>query len=291
MTDLVDRFIRSCRIIRASYKVLDADGELLFLPILSGIVTAIVGGALVYQSYALGTFDAFRDGSDPRAAMDGLYVWLFGFYVVEYFVIYFFNTALVGAAIVRLGGGDPTVVSALGLAGRRAWQILGYAIISATVGIILRIIAERVGFIGRLIAAGIGLAWTVATFLVVPVMAAEGIGPIAAIEKSTSLLRQSWGENLIGNAGISFVFSAIGAVLVLIGYGGGMWLYTHGDRWPALLLALTCAMLLAAVAILGSALAGVYQAAVYYFTVVGEPPEGFDKGLIRDAFAQRRESF
>jgi hypothetical protein len=287
--DFVDRFIRSCRIIKASYKVLDADGELLFLPILSGIVTAVAGGALVYHSYATGMFDAVKDG-DP-GAMQGIYVWMFGFYVVQYFIIYFFNTALVGAAIARLDGRDPTVGSALRLALSRVWQILGYAIIAATVGIILRMIAERVGFIGRLIAGAIGLVWTVATFLVVPVMAAEGVGPFAAIEKSTALLRKTWGENLIGNAGISIVFSGIGALLILVGYGGGMWLYDRGDELAALILALTCAMLFAAVAILGSALGGVYQAAVYYFTVMGEPPEGFDKGLIRDAFAQKPERF
>jgi hypothetical protein len=286
MTDFVERFIRSCRIIRASYKVLDADGELLFLPILSGLVTAVVGGALVYQAYDYGTLDALKEGGEP-ASLQGLYIWLFVFYVIEYFIIYFFNTALVGAAIARLGGGDPTLASALGLALRRTGPILGYAIISATVGLLLRMIAERVGFIGRLIAGGIGLAWTVATFLVVPVMAAEGLGPMAAIGKSTSLLRESWGENLIGNAGISIVFSSIGAVLILVGYGGGQMLYQNGDEGSAILLAVVCAMLLAAVMILGSALSGVYQAAVYYFAVVGEPPDGFDKGLIRDAFAPK----
>ncbi|MEO8667787.1 MAG: DUF6159 family protein [Bauldia sp.] len=288
MTDFVDRFIRSCRIIKASYKVLDADGELLFLPILSGIVTAVVGGGLIYQSYTLGTFDALKDGD--AAKLQGIYVWLFGFYVVEYFIIYFFNTALVGAAIARLDGGDPTVGSALALAFRRTWQILGYAIISATVGIILRMVAERIGFVGRLIAAGLGLAWTVATFLVVPVMAAEGVGPIEAIEKSAALLKKSWGENLIGNASISVVFGSIGAAVILVGYGGGLWLHNRGNDGAALLLAIACAMLLAAVAILGSALAGVYQAAVYYFTVIGEPPDGFDKGLIRDAFAPKATS-
>ncbi len=105
------------------------------------------------------------------------YAVLFVFYVVQYFVIIFFNTALVGAAIERLEGGDPTVASALTLARSRIGAILGYAVISATVGLLLRMIAERLGIIGRFIEAGAGLAWTVTTFLVVPVLAAEGVGP------------------------------------------------------------------------------------------------------------------
>ena len=102
--------------------------------------------------------------------------WLFVFYVVN-LIVFFFNTALVGAAIERLEGGDPTVASALALARSRIGAILGYAVISATVGVLLRMIAERLGIIGRFIEAGTGLAWTVTTFLVVPVLAAEGIGP------------------------------------------------------------------------------------------------------------------
>ena len=286
MAGLVDRFTRSWQIIKASYQVLDADGELLFLPILSGIATAVVGGALIYQAFDYGTFDALKDGGSA-ASLTGFYIWLFAFYVVEYFIVFFFNTALVGAAIERLDGGDPTIASALGPAVRRIGPIFGYAIISATVGLLLRAIAERVGFIGRLIVGGLGLAWTVATFLVVPVMAAEGLGPLSAIEKSTALLKKSWGDNLIGNAGISFVFSSIAALFVAVGYGGGVMLLDRGYQLPAILLMVVSGMVLAAVMILGSALSGVYRAAVYYFAVTGEPPGGFDMGLVRGAFGQK----
>jgi hypothetical protein len=286
MTDFVDRIIRSAQLIRASYKVLDADGELLFLPVLSGVVTLIVGGLLVRQAIDFGTFEALRSRHDMEA-LNGFYLWLFGFYVAEYFIVFFFNTALVGAAIARLDGGDPTVGSALALAARRTLPILGYAIVAATVGMLLRMIADRVGFIGRLVAGGLGLAWTVATFLVVPILAAEGAGPVAAIEKSTELLRKTWGENIIGNAGISFIFSGIGVVIVLLGFGGGRLMLADGNEFGAMLVMIVAGMLLAAVAILGSALSGVYQAAVYYFAVIGEPPEGFDRDLIRDTFAPK----
>jgi hypothetical protein len=227
MADVITRFVRSVELIQASAKVLRSDAELLILPVLSGIATLVVGAALVWQAFLSDLFPSMADGEPVGPLSTGFVVWLFAFYFVQYFVIIFFNTALVGAAIARLDGGDPTVSDALALAWSRIGSILGYALISATVGVLLRLIAEKLGFIGRLIEFGAGLAWTVATFLVVPVLAAEGVGPLKAIERSGSLLSETWGENLIGSGGISLVISFVGAAIILLGYGGGTLLVNH----------------------------------------------------------------
>ncbi len=281
--DLIDRFSRSWQLIKASAAVLRSDRELVILPVLSGIATTIVCGALVWQAYDYGTFDKLRE-SGQMSDLGGLYGWLFVFYLCQYFVVIFFNTALVGAAIERLEGGDPTVASALALAVRRIGPIFGYAIVSATVGVLLRALAERLGFIGRLIEGGVGLAWTVATFLVVPILAAEGLGPVEAITKSASLLRRSWGENLIGNAGISLVLSLATGIIAFVGIGGGTALVKRGEPTLGVPLIVVAGILLLVLIVLGSALSAVYAAAVYRFAVGGETPGGFDRLLIRDAF-------
>lgn len=283
MPDTIDRFTRSWQLIKASASVLRSDGELLVLPVLSGLATALVAAVFVFQMMDYGFFDSLRDNGE-LASMGPLYGWLFAFYVVQYFVIIFFNTALVGAAIDRLDGGDPTVGSALAIAIRRIGPIFGYAVISATVGVLLRAFSERTGFIGRLVAGAIGLAWTVATFLVVPILAAEGVGPIEAIEKSVQLLRKSWGENIIGNAGISLIVSSAAAVLILIGAGGSQILAAREAYVSASTLMAVSAVLLLILMVVGSALSAIYAAAVYYFAVLGDPPEGFDQSLIREAF-------
>jgi hypothetical protein len=178
MTDIVSSFARSLQLIRASGKVLRSDPELLILPVISGIATVIVGAALVWPAFAAGIFPPLEDGEPVGPLSPAFYVWLFVFYFVEYFVIIFFNTALIGAAIARLEGGNPTVGSAIALAWSRILPIIGYAFVSATFGLLLRMVAEKLGFLGRLIEFGAGLAWTVATFLVVPVLAVEGVGPL-----------------------------------------------------------------------------------------------------------------
>ncbi len=286
MADPISRIERSVRLIRASWDVLRSDGELLLLPVLSAAATVLVVGGFILAVMTSGTFDNAQAGEAMRPP-PMFYAEMFAMYVAQYFVIIFFNTALVGAAIERLNGGDPTVRSALRLAVSRIGPILGYAVISATVGVILRMFAERLGFIGRLVVAGIGVAWTVATFLVVPILAAEGLGPVAAISKSGALLRQSWGENVIGNTGIALVMGVLAGVIGFVGVGGGAKLYDGGYAALGIPVIAVSVASMAMVMVVGSALAAVYQAAVYDYAVNGRPPRDFDGDLVREAFAPK----
>jgi hypothetical protein len=285
--DIFSRFERSCRLIAASWQVLRSDRELLVLPVMSAVATALVVASFAVAAFAGGEFDALHAGGTGSAPDVSVYAWCFAFYVVQYGVVIFFNTALVGAALERLDGGDPTLGSALALAWRRIGAILGYAVVSATVGVVLRMVSERLGLIGRLIGLGAGLAWTVMTFLVVPVLAAEGVGPIAAVEKSALLLRRSWGENLMGSAGISLVMSALMAIIMVVGVAGGIVSLNRGDTVAGVALLAASVPLVLGVLLVGAALSAIYQAAVYYYAVAGEPPSGFDRDLLRTAFGRK----
>ena len=278
---------RSWRLIKASTAVLNEDGELLFLPILSAAAALTMSGALIWQAVDSGAFATLKD-HDTLSATPSLYAWLFVFYIVQYFIVIFFNTALVGAAIERLDGGDPTVRSALGLAFARLPQILGYAVISATVGMVLRVIGERGGIIGRLVAGSLGLTWTIVTFLVVPLLAAEGLGPMEAIERSGQLLRKTWGENLIGSSGISIVTGIVAAIAAMAGVGG-WFLFASGNALGIPLIGLAVFFGVGAIAF-GSALSAVYAATLYYYAVLGAPPAGFDKDLVRNAFETKEST-
>ena len=125
--------------------------------------------------------------------------------------IFFANTALVGAAMIRLQGGDPTLADGVRIASKNFLNILGYALIAATVGMILDRIREAKGnsfwnIISRWLVSIMGVAWNIATFLVVPVLAVEGVGPIEAIKRSGSLLKKTWGEQIAGNFGLGAIF-------------------------------------------------------------------------------------
>src|SRR6266540_3015620 len=123
-----------------------------------------------------------------------------------FFVSIYFNAAVMGAAMIRLNGGDPTISDGLKVARANIRRIAGWALLTATVGLILRAVSQRFGFIGRVIAGIAGAAWGIVTYLVVPVLIFEKIGPWAAVKRSGSLLRQTWGEAAGGYLTLGGIF-------------------------------------------------------------------------------------
>ena len=283
---MFERLSRSWSLTKASASVLRQDKELLLFPLISMGALVLVVASFAAPVFGLGILDGISGGGD-KAISAGLYVVGFLFYFSQYFVIFFFNAALVGAAMIRLDGGNPTLGDGLRIATSKIGAIAGYALIAATVGMILRAIQERVGFIGKIIVGLLGVGWTVATYLVVPVLVARDVGPIDAVKESTALLRKTWGENVIGQVGIGaafgFIFMAVigcGFVLVAASF------MTHS----IVLIVLALIATVIAVAITGlvqSALTGIYAAALYRFATTGEGTKGFDANAMKLAFAPK----
>jgi hypothetical protein len=277
-----NRFSRSWGLIKASAGVLSKDKELLVFPLLSAICTLIVTAAFVLPALGMGALDGLdKDGGGVSVTV---YALAFLFYLVQYFVIFFFNSALVGAAMIRLDGGDPTLRDGLRIAGGKALPILGYAAIAATVGMILRAIQERAGLLGRLVSGFLGVAWTLASFLVVPVLVANNVGPIDAVKESALLLKKTWGENLIGQGGVGLVFGLVFTGLILAGAVAIVAAATTGNGVLIGLLAAVVVIALLLAALIQAALSGIYSAALYRYAVGAGDSEGFDAQLLGQAF-------
>ena len=209
---MFDRLSRSWGLVKASATVLRQDKELMLFPLISLAALAVVVACFALPVIGLGALDGLSGAGGKSPAV---YVVAFLFYFSQYFVIFFFNVALVGAAMIRLDGGNPTLGDGIRVATSKIVSIAGYALIAATVGMVLRAIQERVGFVGKIIVGLLGIGWTVATYLVVPVLAARDVGPIDAVKESAALLKKTWGENVIGQVGLSaaFVFIFMGVAL------------------------------------------------------------------------------
>src|SRR5215471_7013325 len=159
------RIGRSFQLVGQSYRILMQDKELMVLPLISGVFIVI---AVAAMAAGFGLTASHLPQRGP-----GLYIPAFLFYVVTYTIGIFFQAAVVAGATERMRGGDPTVSSALAAAARRIGPILMWAVVAATVGMILRAIQDRVGFLGRILAGLMGVAWSLATFFIVPVLVLE----------------------------------------------------------------------------------------------------------------------
>lgn len=271
-------FSNSWALVKTSANVLKMDKELMVFPVMSGIATVLVTASFIAPI-------VFIEGGAGLLAEDGSYLGYvvgFLFYLVQYTVIFFFNSALVGAALIRLEGGDPTVSDGLSIATSRMGSILGYAAIAATVGMILRAISERSGFVGRMVVGLVGMAWTLATYLAVPVLVTRGVGPIDAVKESAALFKKTWGEQVVGNFGIGWAVFVMGLSWALVS-GGLVW--GAANVAPQAVLAAVGVSVLGFVflGLLSATLKGIYTAALYQYATTGQV-EHFDPAMMGGAF-------
>jgi hypothetical protein len=249
----------------------------------------IVTAVMLIPLSASGLLTAAESGEVGQGqAVFGL-ILAFIFYFLMYTVIIFSNTALVGATLMRLNGEDPTVRDGFRIASERIGTILGYAGISATVGVILSIIrGDEDNFVGQIAASILGTAWNIITFLVIPVLVVENISPIDAIKRSGGLLRKTWGEQLVGTFSINAIFGLITfAVILFVGVPMFMLAGSTSSVVVIFVAVAIVVLLVMAISLLGAALNGVFQAALYKYATEGEVVSEFQGGLVSDAFQQK----
>jgi len=271
------------QITKLSWKVLQLDRELIFFPIM-GTLGAIIVGVIAAGVFAgTGTFDRLGSGETEFNVVD-LIITLVAYFGGLYMVI-FFNAALVAAARERLEGGDPNVMSGI-RAVRGMWlAILGWTIITGTVGLILQALQSMarenshgvMRIVAMILVALLQTAWAYITFFVIPVLVVERVGPIGAIRRSGRLLRQSWGEQL--TASFSFFLIYLLALLIV-----AIPVVVLIFLWPVG--AIIVGVILGGIALASvAAMEGIFKAALYEWVSEGKGSEWFDQQLLSNAYA------
>ena len=274
------------QITKLSWKVLQLDRELIFFPIM-GALGAIIVGAIAAGVFAgTGTFDRLGGGEHEFNVVDVI-ISLVAYFGALYMVI-FCNASLVAAARERLEGGDPNVMSGI-RAVRGMWlAILGWTLITGTVGLVLQALqgAARdnthgvMRIVAIILVALLQTAWAYITFFVIPVLVVERIGPIAAIRRSGRLLRQSWGEQL--TASFSFFFIYLIAVLIVA-------IPVAILVFVAPVAAIIVGVVLGGIAIASvAAMEGIFKAALYEWVSEGKGSEWFDRQILSNAYALKQ---
>ena len=268
---------RSFTLIKESWKVISLDKEILLFPVLSGVALLFILLSFVLPALFLG---------GTRAEFSGglLLIGLFLFYLLCYFVVIYFNTALITCARIRLTGGNPVFMDGIRNANAHIVPIFMWAMISATIGLVLHLLQERAGIIGQVILGLVGAAWSLITYFAIPVMIFEEKGPIDAIKQSASLFRKTWGETLIGQVSIGIVFVILGIIGMIPVFLALM----SGSFTLFLILLAIFIIYIALLMVVGSSLQGVYNTALYLYATTGSVPEAYSKELIENAFAPKQ---
>jgi Family of unknown function (DUF6159) len=274
----MNRFMMSWEIAKRSWAVLRADKTLAWFPVLSALGSLVVVGVLA-GLFAVAGIDDSASGSTLEPIG---YVLVVVAYLALAMVQTYFLAGLVAGADQRLRGHDSTVRSALEVANSRLHRLLPWAVVTATVTMVLQAIEERFGIVGTIVARLVGLAWNLVTFLVVPILVLEDLGVGDALKRSKDLFKKTWGENVVGQFGIGFVGAlltipgvALVAIGVALGTGGMIVLGTIGVLWVVV------------AAVIVSALSGIYRTALYHYAANGQVPGEFSGIDFEQAFRRR----
>jgi len=274
---MAGRLARSWRILRFSAGVLRRNKRLLVLPVFS------FGAAALLLAGYLGLYWRWQFAVEPGTSLSASGIPLavgFVFYFAASNVVIFFNSALVLAAAQAMNGEQPTVGGALRGTLVKSKSILGYASLSATLGVLLNILEDRLGVVGVFVARLFGIAWALATYLAIPVLVYRDIGPIDAVRESAALLKRTWGENIVANAGLGLLFGFLYFALIFLAMIPGSMVYVSfmdSATGPEELFLTgvaflaVCLVLLLLIA-MHTALNGIYATALYRHAI-GAPTE------------------
>ncbi len=286
---------RSWRLAGTSWRLLAGEKSLLVLPLV-GTVLACAALAAIYFGVVepLGLADFSDDtpddpDDDPALEAEHLLVMLLVYAVIS-FITTFFGVALASAALGRMRGENASAGTGLARATSRLVTIACYAVMAGALAVALQVLRKRGGTVGRVGASFLSFASSVATFLVVPVIAAERGGPVAAVKRSALLLKTTWGENVIGSAGLGLLFFLVVLACALLGgVSAALWAGEE-TRVLGMVLAALAAGAFALSLVVFMALDGVYRAALYRYAVDETVPAGFTREEFAGAFRARDTS-
>ena len=270
-----DRLSNGWRISMNSFKVLKENKQLIIFPILSGLSLIMIIGSFVIITLAGARWD-FANVSRPNSIEN--YAVILLFYIVNYFIVVYFNTALIHCTTLYFRGEEVTVRKGLDFSFSRTGAIFSWALFAGTIGTILKIVQDNLGSIGKIVIGLVGVAWSIATFFVVPVIAYENLGPIGAFKRSLQLMKEKWGESL--SAGFSFgLIQFLGIIMIAIfAFLGALIHPIVGIVIGVLGISLLFAII--------SATQSIFISAVYH-NINGDPVEHYNQQFIDNLFAKK----
>lgn len=290
----MERWRRGIAILKASWSILRGQPELMVLPVASASgVIVLASGFILAEIFWSGAPKPGPDMTNPW-----FYLSAFAVYLACAFIVVFANAALIHCARRSLDGGRASLSEGLQAAAARWAQILGWSAVAATVGLVLKTLAGVcrgaaddsrqnfiVSLIGLIVVSLLDAFWVMLTYFVMPVVALEGLGPIAAVKRSSALISKRWGEALVGEGALG-VFALIG-FLVLALASATLIGVVNALGAPDSALAIGFAIFAVVTVIASVALVtmnAIFVTGVYSYAVSGQAPAVFGEDLVGAVF-------
>jgi len=275
---------RGWALTKQSWGVLKSDRSLVIFPMLSAIF-ALIAVAVIWLPTA--SMSGVLAGEAINEHDPVYYIAAAATAYVSTFIAVFFNVALAACAVRSLRGEDTTVGEGIRAAMQRLGPILGWTLVAATIGLVLRLLQDRIPLAAKIAVWIAGAAWAVATFFVIPVLALERSGPWQSIKRSVAVVNARWGEGATGTVAISAVTVLVVVIVMVGGAACAIVLFAAGLQQLAIAVIAIAVAAVIVVSIVSSALTEIFRVAVYQYAVTGATPGAFDNALLQNAFDGR----
>jgi hypothetical protein len=262
----MSRIKRGWGLTKKSWSLLREHPALVRFPLYGGIATTLLAIVFLGPGLYLWAED------QPAGAIPIIVI---GVYVLS-FVGFYFSVGLAACADMIFRGQEATVSDGLAVSRTRIAQISGWAAVSAAISLVMGVLENQGGALGTLAARLVGMAWTLVTFLAVPVIAIEGTGPFETIKRSGTLFRERWGQQITGNIAIGAAIFLLGVLpaAALIALGILVW---SSAAFAGAVLVVIGALVLAIAMLVSRALSGIFGVALYRYALEGEVVGGFTR--------------
>jgi hypothetical protein len=266
------RIKRGWGLTKKSWALLREHPSLIRFPLYGGVATTLL--AIVFLGPGLYLWD-----DDQLAGAIPLIV--VGVYVLS-FVGFYFSVGLAACADMIFRGQEASIGDGLAVARSRLRQISGWAAVSAAISLVMGLLENQGGTLGTIAARLVGMAWSLITFISIPVIAIEGTGPFETIKRSGTLFRERWGQQITGNIAIGaavFLIGVLPAVLLIVA-GVAVW---SSASFLGALLVIIGGLVLAIALLISRALSGIFGVALYRYALDGETVGGFTQAELESA--------
>jgi hypothetical protein len=276
------RFSRGWRLTKDSWAVIKADRSLLAFPVVGSIASVVAFAIIAVPGVAAWAASDQWWTALPFAAV--------ALYVATFVTIYM-GVGLAAAAAQVMDGQDATLKSGLAVSRRHVGSIAKWALVQATVGLIINALQQMADsqngiarIIGLIFTTLISVAWSLASFFVIPLVAFEDLGPKDALTRSVTIIKQQWGESVVGSASIGGIVGLLGIlpsiVLIVIGVQIG--------AAPGVALIVVGAIVLLISAVLVNTLSQVFRVALYRYATGAPETPGFASDDLAGAFRPKK---
>ncbi len=272
-----DRLSNGWKISMNSFTILKKNRQLIIFPILSGISLVLMMAVFIAGIMAAAGWDVDYINTENEVVN---YSVMFAFYFVNYFIVVFFNMALIHCSKLYFDGEEVSVSIGIKFSASRIGAILSWSFFAATIGTILKIIQENTGSLGKIITGLLGMVWAITTFFVVPVIAYENLGPIAAFKRSAEMMKSKWGESL----GATFSLGLIQIIAFFVAAIPVLLIAVYINMVLGLILGFIVAFLIFAVF---SAAETLFISSVYH-NITGNIDDYFDQQLVDSLFVEKK---